>query len=201
MSLKIDITENLLEIDQMFDEFKTKQIVLAARRAMNRALVTARKRNLSLIPRELAIKKGELRKNHIRISKAKGGTIRSLEGDISFNTKGLPMLQFVRGKKQPSKQKGVKIRNRRKLKVMITPGNVRTMPKMFITKSTGGFRAFRRKAGTDELKRQHVPSVAFFFDTKGNIKRDTLNILRGRFEKVFTRELEIRLNTMRSKFK
>lgn len=200
MSLDINILHNLDKIPEMLDEFKTKQVVNAARRAINRSLTGGRKESTDRLSQILRMKKGKIKKENIRISKAKGGSLGTLEGVLSYNTKGLEMLEFVVGSKQPRSQKGIPVRRRRKIKVEVTRGNRRTMPKVFIAKTTGKNRVFRRNPGEKRLYRQHVPSISHFFDTKGNIKNRTLIHMRRRFEQEFTRELVVRINRLSHKF-
>ena len=202
MSLDINILHSFEQIPKMLDDFKLRQATQGARRAINRALVGGRKESTSLLHERIRMKKGQIKKENIAIQKAKGGSLASLEGIVSYNTKGLPMLLFVVGKKTPRSQKGVPVRRRRKLKVEVTRGNRRTHPKAFIAKTQGKNRVFRRpnKGTNSKLYRQHVPSISHFFNTKAKIKEKTLAHMRDRFEREFSRELEVRLNRLRSRF-
>jgi hypothetical protein len=189
MSLDIEITSTLLDAAKMFDGIDPREVGKAARRSINRTLLTLRKESVQRIPEHLKIKAKTLRDRYIRLNKAQGGN--NYEGSIDFSSEPIPMIEFVKGSKEPIKQKGVKVSRRRKLKVEITPGKRFVLRKGFIQRVLSK-QVFKRPAGKDNFKKQGVPSVGTIVIQRG-IGKDLVDIGAARFSELFVADLNARL--------
>ncbi len=189
MSLDIEITSTLLDAAKMFDGIDPREVAKAARRSINRTLLTLRKESLKRIPEHLKVKPKTLRERYIRLNKAQGGT--NFEGSIDFSSEPIPMIEFVKGSKEPIKQKGVKVSRRRKLKVEITPGKRFILRKAFIQRVLSK-QVFKRPAGKDNFKKQGVPSVGTIVVQRG-IGKELVTIGGQRFAELFAADINARL--------
>ena len=190
MSLDIEITSTLLDAAKMFDGIDPREVGKAARRAINRTLLTLRKESVQKIPEHLKIKAKVLRDRYIQLNKAQGGN--NYEGSIDFSSEPLPLIEFVKGSKEPIKQKGVKVKRRRKLRVEITPGKRFVMRKAFIQRVRSK-QVFKRPQGQDNFKKQGVPSVGTIVIQRG-IGKELVDIGGARFAELFAADLNARLN-------
>jgi hypothetical protein len=189
MSLEIDIRSNFTAIGAAFEELKTVHIVQAARRAINRSLISTRKESIAEIKKKLKMKTGEI-KERTKMLKARGSKLHSLEGKLIFSGIPVPLLTFVRGNKDVIQLKGKKIKNRRKLRAEVTPG------KRFIVKG-----AFIQRARTKQVfkgkkkrgfKKQGAPSIGHIVREKevGNV---LARFGAKRFRDIFLDEVDKRI--------
>lgn len=190
MSLDIEITSTLLDAAKMFDGIDPREVGKAARRAINRTLLTLRKESVQRIPEHLKIKAKLLRDRYITLNKAQGGN--NYEGSIDFSSESIPMIEFVKGSKEPIKQKGVKVGRRRKLKVEITPGKRFVLRKAFIQRVRSK-QVFKRPGNQASFKKQGTPSVGTIVMQRG-IGKDLVDIGGARFAELFAADLNARIN-------
>jgi hypothetical protein len=190
VSLDIEITSTLLDAAKMFEGLTPSEVGKASRRAINRTLLTLRKESIKRIPEKIKIKAKTLRERYITLNKAQGGT--NYEGSIEFSGAPIPLLEFVKGSKEPIKQEGIKIARRRKLKVEITPGKKFTLRKAFIQRVQSK-QVFKRAQGQGNFKKQGAPSVGTVVVQKG-IGKELVDIGASRFQELFVADLNARIN-------
>lgn len=189
MSLDIKITTNLLVIADGLDQMGKNHLFRAVRRGITRSLPTMRREARDLVKRDLKLKNGFITKG-IEVNKVRGSSIFNVSGSIGLDLKPIPMLEFVRGNKSPISQKGVKIKNRRKLKVEIRPGRKVVLAHAFIQK-VRTLQVFKRKQER-RLAAQGIHSIGqeVFRSYKANrISEAGLK----RFEIEFERDWNVRL--------
>lgn len=196
--LVIDIRHNIESIEEYLDDMKHREVVNGARRAVNRSLVTARKTGAQIVRDHYKTGgKGKLTireiKSYLKISKAKGGTLSSLVGDLYFGKKTYGLIKFVKGSQDIIKQKGVKVQKRRKLKVEIVRGKTVTLKKAFIQRAKTK-QVFKGRAGQG-FKTQAVASNSVVLLRPSNLKK-LGDIVFKRFEVVFQQELNFRLTKL-----
>ena len=189
MSLDIEITSTLLDAAKMFDGLNPREVGKSARRAINRTLLTLRKESLKQIPEHLKIKPKTLRDRYIRLNKAQGGN--NYEGSIDFSSEPIPMIEFVRGSKDPIKQKGIKVKRRKKLRVEITPGKRFVLRRGFIQRVLSK-QVFKRPEGKEGFKKQSTPSVGMIVLKRG-IGKALVDMGAQRFSELFVADLNARL--------
>lgn len=159
MSINIDISSNIAEVMASLPDLNQQVFYQAARTSIGKALIAGRAQAAKGLRERLNIKSGDV-KRKIGITKPKGSSLFSLEGVISFDDTPQPLLDFVKGNKEIIKQKGVKIRKRRVLRVEITKGKAFKMRGGFIQKVRSK-QVFRRgKSG--KFYKQSAPSIAKF---------------------------------------
>lgn len=176
------------ELQNVLKEFRAVDVVQAARRAINRTLLGVRQKSLDDIRSRLNVKERDLRKR-MRVHKAQGNSLATLEGSVSYSTDSFPLLSFVKGSKAPIKQKGIPVARRRRLKVEIEKGKVFTVKGAFIQRkhSVQVFRKLK-KAG---FKKQGIRSLGFMITNRG-LGESLQDYGQRRFVKEFFRELDVR---------
>lgn len=188
--------EGLGDLEHFLNQFKTKDVVQAGRRAINRTVVGVRQKSLNEIRKGFNIKERDLRKR-MDMQKAQGNSLGKMEGSVGYSEKPIDMMSFVKGSKDPIKQKGIPVKKRRKLKVEIRKGQPKTLKKAFIQKSkTGGSQVFKSKRAQGKgnptrFKKQGTRSVASMVNELGYGNKFTKYAGR-RFEREFLRELQTR---------
>lgn len=163
--LEIRIDENFLDLAEAFEGMKPEQYKAAIRHSINRTLLTLRKEAIDQLRRKLRIKPSVLREKYLWLEKARGGLAGGIEGSIMFSKTPIPMLEFVRGSKEPEDQKGKPVKKRRKVRAEITPGKRFHVKGAFIQRvhSTQLFK--RGKQG--DFHKQGVRSVGFLIEARG----------------------------------
>ena len=160
MSIEINIQNDLERAARGVDYMNHDAIPKAAKSALNRAVVSMRKESTKLIPKELRLRPTNLKERYMRLKKAQGMTIGGLEGEIAYLTDPVPLLEFVRGSKDVIAQKGIKVKNRRKLRVEIRPGKRFVLKRAFIQRAITK-QVFKRAQGSKAFKKQSAPSVGY----------------------------------------
>lgn len=192
MSIKIDITNDLAKAAAEVDFLNHDIIPKAAKAAINRAVTSMRKESTKLIPKEIRLKSTNLKERYIRLKKAQGSVISGLVGEIAYLDEPVPLIEFVRGSKAPIKQAGIKIRQRRKLRIEIRPGKRFVLRRAFIQK-VNTTQVFKRVPKGKDFKKQGAPSVGFVV-MKRNIHLEIAKAGQLSFQKNFTSELAFRLS-------
>jgi len=196
ISLDYD-SKRMLALERKFANAINVHMPLAAKRAMEDASETARI-EMTRIVREKYDRKAVPSKE-INTAIKRNRTFRLPLDDISkmLVTMRLPgktfgLLRFVDGRKTPAKQKGVEVKNRKKLRVKIQPGITTELKRAFIAKgsgrnkATGGsnYQVFTRKTG-GSYHRKATPSMAHYIEPHlgGRVKVKALKKLTNSFHR------------------
>ena len=192
MGIEISIEDNFDNLEGFLDDLKSKAAIEATRFSINRTLLTVRERSVQKIRDRLNVKVGVLKKKHLRMKKAKGGTLMSMQGLLLYNANAIPLLEFVTGSKQPREQKGIPIAKRKPLKARIRPGKTIKLRKAFIADVVTK-QVFKRAGGnTRRVKKQGVTSIGFVFN-QGRFRKDIQTLGGKRFTELFEREYKRRV--------
>lgn len=197
MSFKVEIKNNIQDAYTAFSQLKRTEISRAAKRAINRTLTTLRKESVPVIQQEIKIKSSVL-KTYMTIEKAEGRGFANLSGALVFQSRGLALIDFVRGSKAPTKQKGIKVSRRKKVKVEVKPGRTYVVRGGFIANSQSrGLQVFKRtKANRAHLLMQTTPSLGQLLlrDTKNKIAATLQTRGAQLFQKNFNEDLSFRVS-------
>ena len=191
MSLEFSLETNIAGIEQWLDNDLMKMVDQAARRSINRTMTSTRKETVKLLRQRLNIKAGITKKRDTRIRKATGGTLDTMEGVLSFSDKPMPMMQFVRGSKDIIKQKGIKVKKRKKVRVEIQRGKKFVMKGAFIQKAKT--RQVFKSDKTGGFYKQSAPSIGEWINRQG-IKMKIEKHAQKVYTKNFEHEFNFRFN-------
>lgn len=177
-----------------------KEIVASARRALQRASIAMRHESLQRLRKQLKIKESTLKNKHIRLHKVVsiGGSLGTLEAVIAFSKQPIPMLEFVKGSKNPVKQKGIPVKRRKRIKVEVVPGRKRTMQSAFI-QTVKSKQVYKRIKATQRFKKQSIPSVGEQVFGKGMYIPISKKGI-ATFHRVFKHEMRVRSGQIVSTF-
>lgn len=182
--------EGLDELAGFLDQFKQRDVVQAARRAINRTIVGLRQKSSDEIRKAYNVKEKNLRPR-MRLQKPQGNLLSAMEGSVEYSDNPISMIDFVKGSKAPLKQKGIPVKKRRKLKAEVKKGKTFVVKGGFIQKGkNGNNQVFKGKRGKG-FKKQGTRSVASMVKDLGFGKMFT-GYAQKRFEREFYRELTIR---------
>lgn len=176
---------------------------------VNRAAISVRAEGARFIAKRINLKVGGKAstggggrtppgiKSMIEISKAKYRrqmSLSEIRALIRASDKPISLIHFVRGSKEPASQKGIKITDRKVLRVMVTKGRTARLPKAFIARSGrgGAVQVFRRKS-QGSYHKQSVPSIAHFMD-KPEIRNGLRDIAMKRMVTEYPRQLAFYAN-------
>lgn len=139
MSLTISLDQKSINKTILkLEKFNDKAITKATRQAINKTVIKLQ----SLVIRRLLLmrklKKGELKKRFTSTRKARGNDINAMRGIVEIKGTTVSLIRFVKGSKDPRKQKGISVRKRRPIKVEVIPGRVTRVKGAFIAKGSGG---------------------------------------------------------------
>lgn len=190
MGIHIEIQDNFLDVAELFAKHQ-KHIVAAARFSINRSLLTVRQESIPMIRKNLNMGVTAVRKR-AEIERTRGGGFRSLVGSVDYSVEPVRMIEFVKGSKQPIKQKGIPVRKRRKLKVEVRPGKRIKLPGAFIQRKKS-IQVFRRM-GTGRFRKQSVPSIGWVVFNRDGIHKKLVKVGQDRFKELFFGEVQKRID-------
>ena len=205
MTIRIRLTDNLKHVDLQLGEIKNKTIVTSMRQALNKSIVSARKMAIEQIQLQRKLKTSYIKNKQTYMDRARGSKIEHLYSSIKFMSKSIALIEFLRGKKEPRSQKGIKPKSRRKIRVQVKPGKNIRLHKGFLARGHGGkVNVFRR---TDNKVRkppnqkgplaiQKMPSIARLVE-KPKISTPLQNFAAKRLGIEFERALNYQLQKIR----
>ena len=199
MSIQIDILGSLDKAKTVIDRIKFKAVPKAARRSLNRVITASRVRAIKGIKRRRKLKPTELKKKFVLLKKARGSRIDKLQAEILFNRNPVSAIRFLVGPKQPSKQKGVKVKKRRVVRLHVKPGRRTKMPKAFIARGRGGNLQIFQRRGKKRfpIVKRGTAAISTVVDKSGLGKR-LQKFAQKRLDIEFQRNLEHELNQIKS---
>ena len=119
-------------------------------------------------------------------------------GQLEFQSRGLALIEFVRGSKSPTEQKGIKVKSRRKVRVEVKPGRKYVVRGGFIARTQArGIQVFKRtRKNRRDLLMQTTPSLGQLLlrDTKNKIAATLQTRGAQLFRKNFMQDLEFRVS-------
>jgi len=202
MSFKIEIMDNIAQGYEVFDQLKKNEVFKAARASINRTLTSLRKESVIEIKKEMRIQSSVLKNKYIWIDKAGGKGLRALSCSVVFQARGLQLIDFVRGARAVTPQKGVPVKRRKKVRVEVTPGKRFVVAGGFITQTASkGLQVMKRDKKTQgHLLMQTAPSLgALLLNEKKKLGARLQTRGAEIFQKNFTHELEYRTQRLLSK--
>jgi hypothetical protein len=203
MSFKVEITDNIAQGFEVFDKLKKNEVFRAARTSINRTLTTLRKESVLEIKKEMRIQSSLLKNKYIWIEKASGKGLRALSGSVVYQSRGLQLIDFVRGAKAVTPQKGIPVKRRKKTRVEITPGKRFVVKSGFIQKTASkGLQVMKPGKVRGHLMMQTAPSLgALLLNEKKKVGARLQERGAQVFQVNFSRELNFRLQRLLSKVK
>lgn len=177
------------------EKLKSNELLSITRRSINKTLVSVRLESFKLLKKNVKTTTKKLKDKYTETEKATGNTVDALQGSFTFNTKSMPLIDFVSGNKDPIKQKGIPVAKRRRLKVMVRPGSRVQLKQAFIQRANNSIQVFRRV--DNKLKRLTAPSTAHIVNSSSdNIKYQIQKYGTERFSTILTRELNAQINKL-----
>ena len=116
---------------------------------------------------------------------------------IKTHHKAISMIHFVRGRKEPAKQKGIAVRKRKKLRVQIRPGSTVTLKKSFIAQANKAVQVFRRRP-SGKLAKRRTFSLKTFLEKK-EVMSHLLEFGQKRYLKEFERNFKFYLGKIKKR--
>lgn len=189
------ITVDIDRVVEFLDEFKTKALISAARKSMNRTVMMLRTRANRLAREERKLKSSELNKDFFKVKKAYGNNLGALQASLQISGRPMSLIRFVVGPKQPIPQQGIPVRSRKNLKVEVKPGRRVALSTAFIARGRGGnLQVFRRQTKASfPIMKQSVPALSRLFEkdpNKSALEKFGHDTLGSEFDRVFKFELE-----------
>ena len=144
--LNIQIETNLKEVDVFLTGLKEKALVKSTRRSLNRTLSQFQTQLNRKIRQRRKLKASEIKRRFLRLEKAKGNMLRTMNAELAVSGDPVGLIRFVIGKKEPKSQAGIPVNKRKPITVQIRPGKRTKLEHVFIAKGKGGKnQVFRRK--------------------------------------------------------
>jgi len=209
LELEISLESDIKNLDLFFDKLRFKAVTLAARQGLNRAASRTQSEAMRQIRKERNIKLQELKGSkkkglppRVRMSKATGMNLATMEASVSFSNAPLPLILFLVGKKEPIKQTRPNPK-RKPRRFEIKKGVKEPKRGLFVQKAKRGtsrYQVFQRrdpKQVQEGFVKQSAPSVAEFLRQKtamlNKIEKKSMTLLQVEFG----RALENQLNKLK----
>lgn len=194
MSIEIKISDDLGKAAADIAAFNHDIIPKAARRALNRAATAMGKESTKLVPKEMRIRPGMIRERYMRLRKVRQMALQGMSAEAAYSAAAIPLIEFVRGSKDPIRQAGIKVKNRKPLRVEIRPGKRFILKRAFIQKVVSK-QVFKRPGKGKEFKKQGAPSIGFLIMSRNQRLAGMVAQAGGEtFQRVFKSELAFRLS-------
>lgn len=202
MSFKIEVLDNIAQGFEVFDKLKKNEVFRAARSSINRTLTSLRKESVIEIKKEMRIQSSVLKNKYIWIDKAGGKGLKALSGSVIYQSRGLQLMDFIRGARTATPQKGIAVNKRKKVRVEVTPGKRFVVAGGFVAQTASkGLQIMKRDKNTrGHLLMQTAPSLgALLLNEKKKIGSRLQTRGAEIFQKNFMHELEYRTQRLLSK--
>lgn len=135
MSIDITATSEIKKIEIVLDKIRLKALTKATRRSLNKVMREMAKNDVpDAIRKQRNIKKSRIKKRFLEKFKARGSNLANLEARIQISKKAVPLIEYVKGKREPRSQKGISIRKRKKVRVAIQKGKSTVVSKGFLAR-------------------------------------------------------------------
>jgi len=134
MSLDIQINDSFKQMNRFITKLEVDVVRKSIRQAINKSILSVRTLTNEEIRKRIKLKKGELNKRNLRVTKARGNIIDSMEAKVNVSGRPVSLIRLVRGPRKPAPQKGIAVSKRKKIRVEIRPGKVLKRPRSFIVK-------------------------------------------------------------------
>jgi len=172
--INIDISHNFDAIEDFFNNFQQSVATNAVRAAMNKTLRTARSNSLKIVHKNLALnskvkKRTAFKREMTFVNKAKGSNPYNMQASLVFSGIPMPLLWFVTGAPDITKQKGIKVKKRKKVKAQVFKGKKFIVKKAFIQKVNS--KQIFKRTSKGKFAKQGVPSLAHFIKHRKMIKQ------------------------------
>lgn len=202
MSFKVEITDNLNQGFEVFDKLKKNEVFRSARTAINRTLTTLRKDSVIEIKKEMRISSSLLKNKYIWVDKARGKGLRTLSGSVVYQSRGLQLIDFIRGARAVTPQKGIPVKKRKKIRAEVTPGKRFVVSGGFVSQTASkGLQIMKRDKKTKGyLQMQTAPSLgALLMNEQKKLGARLQSRGAEVFQKNFMHELRYRTQRLLSK--
>lgn len=198
MFIEINMETQLRDIDLFFQSIQNKAVKKATKRALNRAASSLRVFAVKKMQEERKFPVSKI-KQRIVVNKVRGNSLARMNSEVVFLGSPLPLIYFVKGKKQPRRV----TKRSRPLRFEISKGNTSAKKGLFIASAKRGeerYQVFRRVDKKDRskgMKKQSAPSIAHIFMKKRNMRQAIESRGSLLLQKEFTRELKFQLDKLR----
>lgn len=181
------------------DDLSDKDVVNAARAALNNAIRRGRVKGTKLIKNRVNLKATEIKKR-IKVERSTGGILKKLNAALVFSGDPISMRNFVVGKKSTIDQKGIAVKKRRVLKARVKHGQKIILAGAFLQRgASGNKQVFRHRAKGRRLRKISTKSLAkIILEEKINVSLK--RIVTVRMEREFRRQIQWRWEKSYSKF-
>lgn len=180
MGIHINISSNISSWKKELKQLRRNDIVNATKRSLNRSMTSTRKTATIMVKDHYRkLKSGEIKRDYMHLSKAKGRHLSDLETSLGFSPKPVPLINLVYGSKQPRAQAGKKrgkaggYKGRSRITIGLK-GKRFKLKRAFIARIDGAGEAtnvFKREPGGSKIYRQSAPSVGRMMAKEGVLKR------------------------------
>lgn len=187
--MKVNIDTNFHDFKNMMDDLGNQDIGASAKAAINGAFTRGQNQVAKQLKKDINLKTTQVKKR-ITIVKAKGTQMHKMQGMMIFSGTPIALKEFVVGPKTNIKQKGVKIRKRRKIKVKFKPGKTIKVAGAFIQK-VNSQQLFRHKGKGRRVRKLSASSLAVIAFRQPRRKRLEATLL-GRFDRIFKQQIQWR---------
>lgn len=210
INLKLD-TKAINDVAKLYRKDHQRALTKAVRRSIVRTLPGYQKLAIDTVKGKYRLKVSSIRSMMRLFKKVKGNNIDSMFGAVQIRAKKFGLIEFVKGSKEPRKQKGIKVSKRKGLKIEIRRGKIIKTKGRFIAKTKGTSHVFRRdpKGSTMKqgkvrtslpLKRQTVPSpIKIFREIK--ITDKLSQIIGHKYQNEFERNFKFYVDQITNKMK
>lgn len=138
MSIEFNVMSNLDELNVWIAQLTNRGLSQATKRSMIRTKPTMKKESVLMVKKYRKAKSRAITDRFKFKSKLNGNVLSNYEINMEIERKPIRILEFIKGKKEAQKKRGIPVRKRRKLKVEVVPGRARRLPSAFIEKGSGG---------------------------------------------------------------
>lgn len=158
---QITIEDNLDEIIARYGLMRKEEIPKATRSALNKGMDTQFTGFTKAIRKRRKIKLKDL-KRFVKKRPVRAKNVDRMESRVEISGRKVGTINFVIGKKEPRKQKGISVRKRRRIRIEIKPGRRKVKKDAFIAKGKGGkYQLFQRRTKRSKpIVRQAVTAVS-----------------------------------------
>jgi len=192
MPIHIEIADELEKLGKHFKASQRTVLLKSVKRALRRSSNPLERLSVKRVQQFRSLNAKLIKQRWFRMKKRLNGMdLRKIEIELLILRKPLNLIDVIIGSKTPRKQLGISVRQRRPLRMRITPGKTVRLNHAFIAKGkkSSVYHVFKRKGpGKSPLVKQAAPSLNELFEKeffRRPIERDIAKRLNKEFSAAY----------------
>jgi len=203
MGIKIEITDNFLEVGQAIEKIKSKALPISARQAINKTLSKTKTRVNKKIREKYRLKVSDVNKS-LFVKKAFGTNLARMGGFVKVSGDPIGLRRFMKGSKSPPRPdaQGKAPKKRAKIKFEIRPGKQVTLSKTFFAQANTSQGVVFSRKGRKRLAivARKIKALSLVV-AETNFEKNLEHFISKEYSRIFEKQVTFNLDKLAGRLK